>query len=401
MAGKQQALHHRSPNEGTIFERTITRKDGTKTVRYVARLPLDAQGKRPVVGSFATKTEASQALKAAEVQRAQGTLVLGKVPTTRQWCESWLQGRPRLAYNTRRAYLTSYAAMLPFIGHIPLDRLVEADIAAMRAALATGCGPDGTPRPGGKLAATTLDKCHRHLNAALRAAARSRHVPVVYNPASFEEAKPPKGQRKRINPFTEDEVQRLFAATVPDREHPLWVVLITTGMRHGEAQALRWEDIDLDRRTVAVCASLHHDTGAGLVPGPTKTGKSRVISLRPHTVEALRWHQRVRQPEMRLKAGSLWQDTGLVFTTGTGHPLDQRRIQRLFDAACERAGVPRRTIKETRHTFPTLGLTRNVPVKIISEGLGHASVKITYDIYSHVIAGLQEDALSHLDRLFG
>jgi integrase len=103
---------------------------------------------------------------------------------------------------------------------------------------------------------------------------------------------------------------------------------------------------------------------------------------------------------MRLAAGPLWQDTGLVFTTETGRSLDHRFIQRLFDLACQRVGIARRTIKETRHTFATLGLVRNIPVKVISEALGHASVVIIYDVYSHVIVGLQDDSMGYLDGLF-
>jgi integrase len=151
---------------------------------------------------------------------------------------------------------------------------------------------------------------------------------------------------------------------------------------------------------VAVRCGLHFETGKGQVAGPTKTKKSRPVDLRRQTVEVLRRH-RARQAAMRPKAGPRWEERGLGFTTETGQPLDQRRIQRLFDRACERAGIPRCTIKETRHTFATLGLIHNIPVKKISELLGHATTRITQDIYSHVIPGMQGYAFSHLDRLFG
>jgi integrase len=139
-----------------------------------------------------------------------------------------------------------------------------------------------------------------------------------------------------------------------------------------------------------------------LVPwkcSPTKTRKSRVVDLRPNTVAVLKAHK-ARQAESRLKAGTLWIDSGYVFTTDIGKPLDQRYIQRKLDAACEKAQIARRRVKETSHTYATLGLVHNVPVKVISEVLGHTSVVITYDIYSHVISGLQEDPMKHLDRLF-
>lgn len=174
--------------------------------------------------------------------------------------------------------------------------------------------------------------------------------------------------------------------------------MITTGVRRGEAMALRWSDINWDRRNVSITRSLHEETGTGWVAGPTKTGRSRVISLRPDTVKALK-RLKAEQAGRQLKA-EYWEDRDLVFSTSTGRPLDRRWMQRLLDRACARAGIPRRKLKETRHTFATLGLRAGVPVKIISEALGHASVAITYDVYSHVVPGMQEERLAHLDRLF-
>jgi integrase len=263
--------------------------------------------------------------------------------------------------------------------------------------LAAGMGADGHSRP--TIAATTLKTRYVHLNAALRAAVKSRHVPLTYNPAATDEAKPERGERREIHPLTEDEVRRLFAVTKGERHHALFVTLITTGIRHGEAQALRWQDIDVERRTLSICRTLHHEPDKGWVAGPTKTRKNRQVALPAETVVALKAH-RARQAEMRLLAGPEWQDTGLVFTTERGTALHQNTIQLAFDRACERAGISRRTVKETRHTFATLALINRVPVKIVSEALGHASVAVTYDIYSHVIAGLQEDSMVHLNRLF-
>lgn len=388
---------HRGHNEGTIYERTYKRKDGTKVTCFVAQLPLDERGKRPSLGTYNTRTEAREALREAAVAKAQGTLVTGKVPTVAQWLDLWLAGRTRISYNTRLQYHVTFEAAKLYIGHIRLDKLTESDIAVMWEKLAAGISADGTSRP--PLAATTLETRYIHLNAALRAAVQSRHVPLVYNPCAAAEAKPEKGERKEINPLTEDEVRRLFAATAGEREHALFVTLITTGIRHGEAQALRWQDVDFARQTLSVCGCMHRETGKGWVAGPTKTRKNRMVQLRPHTVALLKVHK-ARQAEARLKAGPLWQDHGLVFTTDLGNALDQSYIQRKFDRACERAGISRRKIKETRHTYATLALIDNVHPKIVQEALGHSSVTITMDTYSHLVSTLQANSMSHLDRLF-
>jgi integrase len=389
-------MGRRGHDEGTIFERVTKRTDGTKVTRYTSLLPLNDQGKRPSLGTFKTRTEAKQALRDAAVAQAQGTLALGKAPTAAEWFDTWLAGRTRIAYTTRVDYQQTFRMVRPYIGHIRLNQLTEQHIAHMWARLATGIAADGAEqRP---VAATTLAKRHAHVSAALRAAVRSRTIPITYNPA--QGAKPERGSRKEINPLSEDEVQRLFATTRGDPDFALWVTLLTTGCRPSECRALRWRDVDFARCTIAICGSVHRENGKGWVEGPTKTKRNRVVTLRPETVNALRTHK-ARQAEMRLAAGPAWQDHDYVFTSETGAALDNGTLGRRFDAACRKAGLARRTLKETRHTFATLGLVHNVPVKIISEALGHASVQMTLDVYSHVIAGLQEDSLSHLDRLFG
>lgn len=386
---------HRGHNEGTIAKRTYTRKDGTKSTSYVAQAPIGPDGRRPSLGSFKTRAEAREALKAAHVARAQGAFVPGKAPTVREWCTSWLASRTRIAHWTRVQYGLTFKMIDPYIGHRRLDQLTDQQLGMMWVQLAQGVAADGTTRE--PIAATTLATRHAHLSAALHAAVKSRTVPLSYNPA--QDARPERGERKDIHPLTEAEVQRLFTATRDDPDYALWVVLITTGCRSGEARALRWQDIDFERRTISVNGSLYPVTGTGWVRGPTKTRKSRVVALRPNAAAALKAH-RARQLEMRLAAGPEWVDQDYVFTNGRGGPLNGMFLQAHFDAACRKAGIERRTIKETRHTFATLGLVHNVPVKIISEALGHAKVGITYDTYSHVIAGLQDESLAHLDALF-
>jgi integrase len=385
---------HRGHNEGTIYERTYEGKNDTSK-RFVALLPMDEQGKRPSLGSFRTRAEAREALQQAAVARAQGTLVQGKSPTVKQWFQTWLAGRTRIAYQTRAGYELTLKTVSSYIGCLRLDQLTEQHLGEMWRKLADGVAADGSTRQ--PLAATTLATHHAHLSGALRAAVKSRHVSLTYNPA--DEARPERGERKEINPLTEDEVRRLFAATHDDPEYPIWVTLMTTGCRAGECRALRWRDIDFARRTVSISGSVHREKGLGWVRGPTKTKRSRVVTLRPETVSALKAH-RPRQTEMRLAAGPVWCDLDYVFTDELGHAVNKGLLQRRFTEACRKAGIPRRMMKETRHTFATLGLVRNVPVKVISDALGHTTVKMTYDIYSHVIVGVQEDSLSHLDRLF-
>jgi integrase len=290
---------------------------------------------------------------------------------------------------------TTFTITNAYIGHIRLDKLTEQHLGDMWRKLAAGENPDGSPRK--PLVATTLSKRHVHLSAALNAAARSRHVPVAYNPA--REARPERGDRKRIPPLSEDEARRLLAATADDPDYPAWVLLLTIGMRPGQLAALRWDDLDTERRRLAIRAFIHRETGKGLVAGPAKTRRARSVSLRPEALAALR-RQRAHQAELRLAAGPLWEDHGYIFSDAAGRPVNRPLLLEHFKRACQKAGIPVRTLRDCRHSFATLGLVRGAPVKVVSEALGHARVGVTLDIYSHVVPGLDERALGYLDDLF-
>lgn len=392
-------VRRRGHNEGTIKERRYARKDGSERLYFQAFPPARLDGNRPSLGTFKTRKEAQDAIRKAMQETEDGVIASGKRPTFQEWARQYLGGRTRIAYSTRTLYASSFRVVEPYIGRIRIDELTEDHLRITWNRLASGLEPDGkTPRARGPLALTTLDRCHRHVAAALRAASDGRRRLISFNPASAPESRPEKGERKPIHPLSESEVHRLFDVTQNHREHPLWVFMITTGVRPGEARALQWSDIDWTRQVVSITKSVHQEIGRGAVTGPTKTNRNRVIKLRPKTVEALRRH-RAAQAEMRLQAGPAWQDGEYVFTTDAGRPLDDRYMQRLFDRACSQAGVARRTLKETRHTFATLGLYQREPVKFISAALGHSSAAITLNVYSHVVAD-DRDSLAFLDSLF-
>src|SRR5947209_6442934 len=191
---------HRGHNDGTISKRTYTKKDGTKCVMHRAFLPADDFGKRTYIGSFKTRSEASAAIRRAIVDQAQGHQVSGKVPRLDLWLDTWMASRTGLAYNTRRNYVSAFKAMRAYIGQHRLDVLSEEHIAGMWRKLAEGEAPDGSSQM--PLGATTLGRYYVYLNAALRAAVKSRTVKLAFNPC--DGVKPERGERKEIYPITED-----------------------------------------------------------------------------------------------------------------------------------------------------------------------------------------------------
>jgi integrase len=182
----------------------------------------------------------------------------------------------------------------------------------------------------------------------------------------------------------------------------VYVVALTTGMRIGELMALRWTDVDLHARAPAlhVRATLRYINADTYFFEPPKTPQSRRrIGLSSTALEALRAH-RTRQLEERLAAGTAWRDEDLVFCTPFGGALCGNHLSgRDFQALLRRAGVPRIRFHDLRHTCATLLLRRGIHPKVVSELLGHSTVTMTLDRYSHVLPDMQQAAMEAMDGI--
>jgi integrase len=197
-----------------------------------------------------------------------------------------------------------------------------------------------------------------------------------------------------------EEARRFLEAAADDPLEALYVLAITTGMRQGELLALRWQDIDLDAGTVQVQRAVSRVRRGGFVEGEPKSARSRrQIVLAPIAVAALRRHW-ARQMEARLASDKLPGAAALVFQNGLGAYLEPQNVQRRsFKPLLCRAGLPEIRFHDLRHSAATLLLSLGTNPKIVQELLGHSSITLTLDTYSHVLPGLQEEAVGHLDAL--
>jgi len=182
----------------------------------------------------------------------------------------------------------------------------------------------------------------------------------------------------------------------------MWRLGLDTGMWLGELLALTWDDVDLDRGLVAVRRTLTKDReGHWKLGEVAKTSSSRrSIPIGPATVVALR-SIRPKQAERRLRCGAAWVDHGLVFDRGNGNWLSPATARGVFDRAVAKAQVTALTPHGMRHTMATLLLATGVHPKVVQERLGHSSIQMTLDRYSHVSIIMQQDAAAVLDRLIG
>jgi integrase len=178
----------------------------------------------------------------------------------------------------------------------------------------------------------------------------------------------------------------------------MWFLLLTTGMRRGEVVGLRWADIDLDGEVLSVSRAIASVDGVAMETEPKTAKGRRAIALDPATVDALRRH-RERQAAERDLVGDGWTDSGAVFTYPDGRTLHPDHVMVTFRRLVTGAGLPLIRLHDLRHTAATLALAAGVHPKVVQERLGHSSIGITLDTYSHVVQGMQADAAAKVAGL--
>ncbi len=219
------------------------------------------------------------------------------------------------------------------------------------------------------------------------------------NPAKMVEL--PKLIKREMVVLTKDEAIDFLDASQKERLATLFSFLLATGCRPSEAIGLKWQDLSFDRNTVEIKrVVVWQRTGGSWEFCQPKTAKSRrTIPLPVSLVKEIKQH-RIRQHKERLKLGVNWQDFDLIFPSQVGTPLTMGRITRVFQRIKKDVGIikPLR-LYDLRHSTATLLLQANVNPKVVSERLGHSTITLTLDVYSHVLPTMQEQATEHLEDM--
>lgn len=201
-----------------------------------------------------------------------------------------------------------------------------------------------------------------------------------------KQASTPRVAQRELVVWTVDEA-RTFLESI--RQEPLeaaFIIALATGLRRGEVAGLRRQDIDLESRTLTVSGAVQRINGKGLVRSDPKTNQSRrTLPVGGLVVDAL-WRRRSHQKLQRAFAGERWKDTGFVFTTQVGTPIDPRKLLKTFQTLAARASVPVTRFHDQRHFFATVHLEDGTNVRVVQEALGHSTVTTTLATYSHVTA---------------
>ena len=373
--------HIRERGKGNWYAVLSTRdpETGKRRVKFVS-LP-NCKGKR----------EAQQALARIVTELDTGTFVEPNKTTVAEFLQRWLdhvqtQVQPR----TVRFYAEQVANLIPALGRVPLSKLKPEQISAAYSAALAGGRRDGKP---GGLSARSVHHMHRVLKQALGQA--MKWGAVNRNVAALVDA--PKVVRVEMRTL---DVSQAVTIIELARGTPIFIPILLgllCGLRRGEICALRWRNIDLDSGQLSVVASLEEVRGGVREKSP-KNGKGRKVALPPMLVAELRRH-RLAQAEWLLRLGVRLSDDHHVCVRENGETVWPTSVGRAFRTLLRHNHLPLVRFHDLRHSHATHMLVSNVHPKVVQERLGHSSIGITLDTYSHVLPGMQEDAVAKVDAM--
>jgi integrase len=372
----------RGNNEGAVYQRSA---DG----RWcgVALLGYDVRG-RMIRKTVTAKTRAEVTRKLAELRRQ---VDAGRVSTTKTLTLSELMTRwfeDVLSREVARSTYDNYGAVvryhvLPSLGKRKVTDIKVADVDRLLSSkLRDGLSP------------STVHRIRALISQCLDQGVRWSEVPT--NVARL--SRPPKMTRPEGRTLTRDQAQSLLVTLKGHRHESLYLLMLSTGMRRGEALGLKWDDVNFDQGVARVKRNLKRE-GGRLVTADTKTLKSRrAVNLPGPVIEALK-ENRELQGEERAYLGAAWIETDFVFTTSVGTPIDPRNLYREFAQICQRAGLGHWHPHELRHSAASLMLASGVKLQVVSEVLGHSSIRMTADVYGHILDPDRQQAAAAMSEV--
>jgi integrase len=370
----------RGNNEGSISRR----RDGRWMGRYTIHT-ANGPKQRAVYGK--TREDAAEKLTNAMADRNGGIVYDAGKQTVGEYLTRWLADsvKDTVRQRTYERYESIVRVhLVPAIGRIKLKALTPAHVRGLyRDRLDSGLSP------------RSVLHIHRTLYSGLNQAVSDGLIPR--NAAGT--VRPPRPRKEEIRPLGREQVRTFLDTVSGDRLEALYVVAVTAGLRRGELQGLKWDDVDLEAGTIQVRRTLSEPRGRYIFEAP-KSGKGRSIRLTLRATVALRVHRK-RQLEERMQKAGLWQEHGLVFPSGIGTPLLGGNLNRAFKAVLRRSGLPEIRFHDLRHTTATLLLRQGVNPKFVQELLGHADISLTLNVYSHVLPDMGDAASSAMDEALG
>jgi integrase len=375
-------MKRRLNDEGSVyFDPTRNR------YRVTARITDDDGASKRLSFYGPTAAQALEKMRVARKRVEQGKPASDARLTLASWIDEWSMG-PLESSNRKETTKDGYRYMAK---HILAHPLAQKELRKIL--------PSHVQRFLADLKKNALSSSTtRHIYATLRVVFNDAITDrqIVDNPASG--VAPPLRDKVEAKFLTKEQTRVLVDAARDNRYYVAVRLLAETGLRRGEALALRWENIDLKKQTLWVRGTLaRSDRGLYLSSPKTKTS-IRQLHLPQHLVDLLASHQLAQNAEIT-SAGNQYMQKGFVFATKTGEPVDPRNIQRSVHIACKKAGLPAVSPHTLRHSAATTMLEAGIPIHIVSRQLGHSSINITVDVYGHVSDDGAKAAMETLGKL--
>lgn len=358
----------RGNGEGTIYQRA---QDG----RWYGVISLHDDAGGPVRRKYLsakTRAEVVRKLKVLQRQIDEGLTTSDESVTVEKLINRWRDDvlRHQVSANTVDNYMrVTIHHIIPTLGTKRLSQLTTNDVDRL---IAMKMRSD--------LAVSSVKRIRSVLAQAIDQGMRwgwvNRNVATL--------ARSPRMPRQEGRTMTPEQAQQFLESLQGHRHEALYSLMLATGLRRGEALGLRWEDFDETKGLLHIRRQLLRQEGI-LVTTDTKTFQSRrTVNVPSQMITSLQQH-RIRQNAERSAMGDSWTDTGFIFTSIIGTPFDPRNLLREFKKICLDAGLGDWHPHELRHSAASLMLAHGVKLQVVSEVLGHASIRMTADVYGHVL----------------
>jgi integrase len=357
--------------------------------------PATGKRKQQWISVKGTKKEAEKRLAELLHQLDTGMFMKPGKTTLTEYLERWLKDYawPNLAPRTAEGYGTIIRQhLIPKLGNLLLTQVKPEHLQKYYSEMLNS----GRCNSSRGLSAQTVRHHHTALHKALQTAVEwgllSRNV--------ADAVRPPRAERSEMRTWGEDDITHFLEAAKHTPYYALFYTALFTGMRRSELLALHWQDVDFILSQVYVSRSLHQLRDGSYVFRPTKTAKGRrTVALPPSAILVLNEH-RGKQERDRAMLGISLKDDDLVFSALNGKPIRPNTITRAWPMLAVRAGLKAIRLHDARHTHASLMLKQGIHPKIVQERLGHSTIAITLDTYSHVSPGLQQAAAKSFDEIF-
>lgn len=379
---------------GTIRKKTVTRSGKQYTyweARYTEGVDpgTGKQIQRSITGK--TQREVAEKLKAATASIDAGTYTAPCKMTVGDWLEVWaadyLGGVKPFTVASYRAVIKNH--IKPALGAVKLEALNAHTIQGFY----NGLGEERGGKPG--LSPSSVKLVHSILHQALKQAMINGYI--RFNPTVA--CKLPRIEKKEVSPLDERQTTAFLGAIKGHRFEMLYSLDLFTGMRRGELLGLTWDCVDFTKGTIRIEKQLQREKrqGGQYVFVPLKNDKARMIAPAPWVLRQLKAH-RGQQTEQRLKAGELWEDSGLVFTDELGHHLNGETVYKNFKRIAEGLGIPGARLHDLRHTYAVAAIRSGDDPKTVQRNLGHATAAFTLDTYCHVTDEMKQASAARMEN---